>query len=435
MARFRVWRSWPWTRAGRRAGGLASLLLGLAGCGSGDELHLLVPPDPQARAIGEHLAAVLGQEGGFEIRVSVGQGSVANLERVAEGSADLTLVENNAEHRPGVRSLLPLYRGVLHVLHEPDASPGNAIELLSGKRIFAGAPGGMGEWFLSTVTRELGIPSEDYELLAPERVEEAQVLFVFAPISPAVSARIEGRFAFFSIGAPESLGRGSIVEGISLDIPQMEPFLIPARTYGAVNPEPVLTASVDTLLVLREGISEHLAFDLAEAIVDLKPQIARAHPSLFLGIREDFDLARLNFPLHEGARSFLRRDEPGFFERYAELVGVSFSISLAVVSAVFGLVRWRERRRKDRIDRYYAEVLRIRVARSSYGSAPDFDRAIARIEALEAQAFEELMAERLAADDSFRIFTTFCTDTVQELRRRRGLLASEGTLASAASGG
>jgi TRAP-type uncharacterized transport system substrate-binding protein len=399
---------------------VAALCLALfaAACSSERRLRLLSDADPIMRKIGEKLAGILPDAADLELEIVPGEGSVANLERLQRGEADLAIVQNNAPYRRDVRTVLPLNRSVLHILHVRGRSPGDAFELIQGQKVFAGPPGSMGRWFLGLVTEALGIPAEAYRLVE-SLDDEPGVVFLFRPVSPEVTARIEDRYTFFSIGEPSQLGHGAAVEGLALEYPQLEPFVIPARTYGRANPHPVVTLGVATLLVTREDLSAPLVYDLVEAVVDHKQELATVHPSLFEGISDHFETDGLNFPLHPGARDYLERDEPSVFERYAELAGVSFSVTLTVLSGLVAVSRWRERIKKNRIDGFYARVLRVRAASLGFDSPAAIEQALDQIRTIEGEAFRELMAERLAADESFRIFIALAKDASEELQRRR----------------
>lgn len=405
----------------------ALCLLAAAACSSERRLRLLSDADPITQKIGEKLAEILPDAADLELEIVPGEGSVANLERLQRGEADLTIVQNNAPYRRDVRTVLPLNRSVLHILHERGRSPGDALELIQGQTVFAGPPGSMGRWFLGLVTEALGIPADAYRLVE-SLDDEPGVVFLFRPVSPEVTARIEDRYTFFSIGEPSQLGRGAVVEGLALEYPQLEPFVIPARTYGRADPGPVVTLSVPTLLVAREGLPAPEVYDLVEAVVDHKQELATVHPSLFEGISDHFEADGLNFPLHPGARDYLERDEPSVFERYAELAGVSFSVTLAMLSGAIAVTRLRGRIKKNRIDAFYARVLRVRAASLGFDSPATFEQALEEIRAIEREAFRELMAERVTADESFRIFITLAKDTTEELEQRR-------VLARAGSGG
>jgi len=407
------WRSRAW-----RAVLCAGLVMAGAACAPDPPLRLIVTPDDLMPRIAQRLAEVLADDG-IEIEVVEGKGTIANLERLAEGRADLAIAENNAPHLPGVTTVLPLYREVLHILHEKGLQPKDATELLRGKRIFAGAEGGMGRFFLTLIADQLNLEPSEYELVDDPN-DEVEVIFLFRPISPSVTARIEDDYDFFSLGEVAELGKGATVEGLSFIYPQMEPFVIPSRSYGHANPEAVLTTSVTTLLVAREDLATPRIHDLAEALIDNKQQLALVHPSLFHGITERFNVDSINFPLHDGAQDYLDRDEPGFFERYAELAGFSFTVSLALLSGLVGIARLRQRVKKNRIDGYYARVLRIRAETLKQTEPIDWEAMSERIREVESEAFDELIDERLLADDAFRIFLTLSRETLHDFERRRG---------------
>ncbi|MEM6512754.1 MAG: hypothetical protein AAF660_07060 [Pseudomonadota bacterium] len=72
-------------------------------------------------------------------------------------------------------------------------------------------------------------------------------------------------------------------------------------------------------------------------------------------------------------------------------------------------------RRKNRIDRFYTNVIRIRGSVSEASSPAERAAAIEEIRALQTTAFELLVDEKLAADDSFRIFLTLSNEVIEEL--------------------
>lgn len=81
-----------------------------------------------------------------------------------------------------------------------------------------------------------------------------------------------------------------------------------------------------------------------------------------MGVEEKFERKNLSFPLHEGARIYLDRDEPGHFERYAELFGVVFSIILTLVSGLISLSKWQSQKKKDRADIFYKDLIEAKNA-------------------------------------------------------------------------
>ncbi|MGI9325184.1 MAG: hypothetical protein ACR2PZ_08205, partial [Pseudomonadales bacterium] len=102
------------------------------------------------------------------------------------------------------------------------------------------------------------------------------------------------------------------------------------------------------------------------------------------------------------------------YERFADVVDAGVTVFLALLSGGFALMRYLSVRRKNRIDGFYAKLLELR-ARGREGVDPAARiNAVRQAQALEEEAFQLLMAEKLAADESFRIFITLAQDVQRE---------------------
>ena len=190
---------------------------------------------------------------------------------------------------------------------------------------------------------------------------------------------------FFSIGDIDLYGKGSTVEGYCLRNPQYYPFVIPSGTYGAYPETPILTIAQDVLLITDREKDSEMVYDLVSDIFGHKQYLSQKNV-VFSTLTENFDRGRLIFPLHEGTEEFLARNEPSIFERYAELVGLVFSI-LVVLAGVFANAR---QRRKDRIDKYYLRAMKL--------------NKLDELEALEMEVLELVEKEKISADVTYSIF-------------------------------
>jgi len=162
-------------------------------------------------------------------------------------------------------------------------------------------------------------------------------------------------------------------------------------------------------------------------LLRLRPALASKHPGLFSKLSEEFDTGRSPFVLHAGAQAFLQRDVPTFYERYSGVAEVILSILLAGISATIAGVRVFRVRRKNRIDAFYSRTLEIRNSIDAKSSAAERREAIASVRELQNRAFDLLVNERLAADESFRIFITLSDDVLRQL----GAYAPDDTASSA----
>jgi TRAP-type uncharacterized transport system substrate-binding protein len=400
------------------------LFFAAAGC---SERHatIVVKPDSPERQIAEELASLLREQNEFVLDIVEGQGSIHNLEQVRRGDADLTIVENSIPFQRGIRTVVPLYPSVLHVLHEKGEDPSNFRELVAGKRVWLGARGGLSEWFVEILRRNAGVEPEAYTILDNRAQLRPQVIVTFGILDPSYSPEIGAGYEFYSSDKPEDLGQGGIADAITVRFPQMRSYIIPKRLYGDVNPEPVVTLSVDNFLVTRADLSDVEIFDLTRIVLEHKQRLAAVNQAVVGTLADDFNENAITFPLHPGVRQYLGRNEPGFLERYAELAGVSFTVFVACTSGLLGLARWRNRRRKDRIDFFYRSVIEQRTSGLSSSSSSEVEAVISRLRQLEDEAFGLLIDERLAADESFRIFVTLTHGAVEELKRHRETLAQD----------
>ncbi|NJN53206.1 MAG: hypothetical protein HC809_17065 [Gammaproteobacteria bacterium] len=178
------------------------------------------------------------------------------------------------------------------------------------------------------------------------------------------------------------------------------------------------TVAVDKLLVARADLSATVVFDLIEELVSLKPALMALNPAALKSLSGEFDASNLAFMLHSGAASWLRRDEPNLYERYSGVAEVLVTVLAGLVTGGFALVKIWQVRRKNRIDVFYRDALDIRVRARAQSTRADLQSSLAEICALQERAFELLIDEGVAADDSFRIFVSLTEDIVRTLESR-----------------
>ena len=245
---------------------------------------------------------------------------------------------------------------------------------------------------------------------------------VYIPISPQQirglleQEGVAGEYRFASFGSSEDIGRGSEIDRAILLNPRLSPFIIPVGTYGDLPEEPVLTLAVDKLLVSRPDVDEAVIYDLIGEMRRLQPALAATRPLLFQGLSREFDASGSTFVLHPGAQAFTQRDEPTFYERYSGVAEVLVTLVIGLISGGYAVIQIYHRRRKNRIDRFYTDVMSIRDSISDRSSAADKAEAVEQVRKLQNEAFDMLIREKLAADESFRIFVTLSNDIVAQLK-------------------
>jgi len=394
------------------------VLLSLGSCGPGQEKLRLVAPFTQVdRAIAEDLSELL--DASYSTRLIVTGSSLsgeAAVDAVASGSADIALVTNNQPFRHDIATVMPLYPTVLHIAYREgrDSSTGSA--LLRGAKVYAGPEGSASRKIFARIVGRIGMDVGAYEYVS-DLTDHPDVVFVFAPITPELFADYPD-FRLFSLGSPETIGIGSAVDAAVLLNPHFRPFVIPAGTYGQTTPEAIVTIAVDKILVTRSDLDSSVVYDLINDILRLRPALAAQRPGLFQQLSKDFDVSRSRFALHSGTQAYLQRSAPTIYERYSGVAEVTVTLLVAIFSASFAGVRIFRMRRKNRIDRFYANTISIRNSVRDLQDPADRRRAIANVRELQNEAFDLLADEKLAADESFQIFITLSNDVMRQLGAR-----------------
>ena len=400
---------------------LAGLLLG--GCGDqGYTFRLLAPAQHFDRQIAAELATVFEQNSPHRVViVPLPPGFETPLQALEAGHGDLALTSNTQPYRKGITTVMPLYPTVLHIVYRSDRPADSALNLLRGATINAGPVGSASRTLLAEILASLALREEEVTFVdGPQAKPEVSVLYL--PIIPEGIRTVldeygaPGEYRFLSLGSPDEIGSGSLIDRAILLNPRLSPFVIPVGTYGDLPQEPVLTVAVDKLLVSRPGLDDAAVYDLIGEIRRLQPALAATQPLLFQGLAREFDASGSTFVLHPGAQAFTQRDEPTLYERYSGVAEVLVTLVIGLVSGGYAVIQIVNRRRKNRIDGFYTDVMAIRDSINEHSSAAEKAAAIERVRRLQNEAFDMLIREKLAADESFRIFVTLSNDIVAQLK-------------------
>lgn len=368
------------------------------------------------------IKTVMERNHNVEIELVTGEGSFANLDSIADGVADIALIENFVPFRDDVRTLLTFYPKVLHIFYLDDGGPEPTSfqELLYDKVVYIGDQGTGAHLFMEDMFEFFDLDLSRIRISENIFNIENQVIIGFTDIVRLKDLSTLQGFKLYSLDNLENFGKGSVVEAISLRFPQVHPFVIPETSYRDITDKPIVTVASDVLLIVRGGLRESFAYDLTKTIFGEKQDFINLSPLIYRGLDENFDRTQISFPLHEGARVYLDRDEPSFLERYAELVGVMFSIVIAIASALISLSKWQRQKKKDRVDIFYRDLMEIKNA--SFSSPAEGVEKIKEIQQSQNKAFDMLINEELEANESFRIYMELSKETIHEIRGRVKLL-------------
>ena len=385
------------------------------------EIDMIMPVLEIDRVIAERIVELVRKESGLRINlIPLPEGTTSALDALEAGHGDIAFAPNTGKFRDGISTVIPLYPSVLHIVTDKDRPANNLEELFRGATVYAGPQ--------DSITRALTKGIVDRLEFAPGEVvftsglnDTFDVIVIDAPIDRdrvMNDPRLKN-VKWFSFGSPQDIGNGSMVDLAVLVNPRLRPFVIPMNTFGAVTPEPVVTVAVDNLLVARAGLADSIVYDLYAEILRIRPALFGDRPELYQPLDEHVAEANFLYTLHPGALAFIKRDEPSMIERYSGVAEVAVTLMVGLVSGLFAVVKIYRIRRKNRLDEFLVEVINIRNSLNPDSGADERAAAMASIRTLQDRAFELLVDEKLAADDSFRIFTELSNNTIDRIKERR----------------
>ncbi len=373
-------------------------------------------------AIGKRLAEVLADHQGdsappISLEVLESSGSQENLKRLERGEVDLALVQNHSEGNLKTSSIAGLYNETLHLIAHRDSNIASISDLLGNK--------------VSTGQSNSGttVVANALLLFAFGDAPQAQVLNL--SISEALEAFERGELdaAFAMTGFQSSLIREAInhpdlhlvpivfdatptdalqqssedfIDGFRTAFPYAQAGNIPMHTYGLTPTKPVPSVNVRAVLVCQRKLNPTYAQQITEFLFQSISEVSATIPSL-QGLSEQTAQEFLRYPIHPGALSYYNRSEPGFWVKYAELMG--FLLTLTVMFWSFGaaIASYASRNRKNHIDEYYLRIQKLDQKLSRMEESADTEAIINQIRSVESEAIDELMDENLRPDNSFII--------------------------------
>jgi TRAP-type uncharacterized transport system substrate-binding protein len=381
------------------------------------EVDLIMPQLAMDRVIAERIVELVDETEDIRINlVDLPEGMDSALEALEAGYADLAFAPNSGTFRESITTVIPLYPIVLHVVTRKDRPATSMEELLTGATVYAGPPDST-PWLLVNQMAEI-LEFEPGQLKLVETPDSLpDVAIVYAPIDRerVMNDRMMQDIKWFSFGTPEEIGQGSAVDLAVLLNPRLRPFVIPAGTFGRLTPDAVVTVALDNLLVAREDLDVSVVYDIFAEMLRVRPALFSSRPELFQPLDDQLANANFAYSLHPGAIAFLKRDEPTFIERYSGVAEVLVTVLVAIISGLVAVVNIFRIRRKNRLDGFLVDVIEIRNTITNESTESERAEAMEKVRNLQDRAFELLVDEKLAADDSFRIFTELSNDTISRI--------------------
>jgi TRAP transporter TAXI family solute receptor len=397
----------------------------------GGERQVLVlatgPESGTYYALGQALGRLLEAERlAARVDVLATEGSGENMELLASGVADLAIVQSDSRPVDSVRLIGTLFDEAMHILVAPEtAGSVSRIGDLDGRRVsLGGATSGTRQVAQRVLAHFEVTPAEDLALEPAEALDalrEGRLDAVF--LLTAVPSRMVAKLAsedgarFLSLGEAREIGGEA--DALALVFPQLHATTIPRGTYARLPAAPVRTVGVWAQLVGTSDLDDGFAYRLIATLLAKRSRLDDpANEFLFADrLRESYVPEATRLPYHPGATAYYERSRPPFIVEYAEPLSLGFTMIVGVWSASLALRQWARRRRKNRVDRYYIEVVKG-APNLATASADDLLARREQLVEVRERAFTDLVAERLEADESFVILQNHIDSELASIQRR-----------------
>ena len=359
--------------------------------------------------MGKSLKRALERENGFRVEVLTSRGSFENLAMIQDGQVDLAIVQGDIfQDFPGMRSIAPLVEESVHILGRKGLGVQH-IEGLRDKVVCIGPEySGMAKTARRILTHVFGGPLNEpvCHLSFSDGFNKLLVGEIDAYIS-VTGVQSRGLHKFIETGQVEYINIGdgrknSMIDGLCLRFPFYKPFTIPKNIFGQYPQEPVHTISVPSVLVVSQRLSNEQVFAISQTLFQQRMTLNEFDPPVVF-IDEQFDRKTLPFALHEGTKYYLERNKPGFLERFADVIALFISVIVVLSSAVAAILKWSKIRAKNRVDKYYIQVISLHEKISETEDDGSLKEMRNRIRRIRQQAFSNLAKEKFRADVSFII--------------------------------
>jgi TRAP-type uncharacterized transport system substrate-binding protein len=356
--------------------------------------------------IAGHLKPYLERQG-YELSIVDAENTLEANQMVANGEADLTLVNNHSttialkldNDASQLRAVMPITTRILLVYTKKQLrDSATLLDLFENKRVGIEFLDGETHLTLQRFLTAAKINGANFEVYNDS---SDVVVFWGRPYGERSASWVEKGFHPYTF-------RRNFIEFVMLNDHALRSFKLPALP-GDPNSIITHTLATDVILVANKNLGENGCYLLAQAIFQHKVDLMHSD-IMYRSINEGFNKETLLFPLHQGTFSYLLRDQPTFFERYAESLALGLSI-LAVIYGIVQAIQGQLRRsKKERIDKYFMEFLEIRSDKTIAR-----DVRVKKLDELFQRAVIQLTNEKLEKSD-FHILSRLIQQDLTMLR-------------------
>ncbi len=369
----------------------------------------------------------------IKIEVIATAGSRDNARRLEQGEVQLAIAQSDTPLPVTSELVAQLFPEIFHLLARAEADI-QQVSDLRGRRI-ALMPEGSGSYDLFwPLVERFGLARHDFTAITLPPAEAHRAL---------AAGEVDGMFRVLALGNPgigELLSAPEIqllpvdrAAALQLTMPFLEPTVIPEGAYSGALPQPprdIPVVALRSLLIAHTAVDADLIYSLTETLHDRRSELIAEYANAAQILRPDLQ-QQTNIPVHPGAELFYTQEQPNFFVRYAEFLGLLITVSILTTSGLWQLKAWWSGRQKNRADSYNLQILDLIDKLQHCSDLESLEKLRIQLFGILREVVVDLDEDRITAE-SFRSFALPWEVAISVMHHRELLLASS-TVISAKS--
>jgi hypothetical protein len=403
-----------------------------------DELVLLkVTELGSARVSDSSIVKVLHEQIHKDIKIKYSLSEDTALQQLQDKRVDLAIIPNITEGCGDVvnlRTIMPLLPRILVILayNIPNAQGLSVKELFENNVMVFEDMSRLDSIFFHKFFVNYGIDPKKLNSYMVHKVDTRnweKSSFVFVGLThlhnPIMKDLINNGAEFIGLDKVSELGKGSSVEGMSMVFPKLHPFVLPKSFYNGKPKEPILTIAIPDILVACRDLDDVTVYKIIKTITENKAQLIQ-NDNIYNLLNTQKNHELFSFPLHEGAKHYIRRNEPSVWTRYASTIWPFLSIIAIIAGGIASLHQYIRQRKRVRIESLYTELLQIRKRAFVSNDSEKRETLLKELRNIRSKAFDALMENKLSTDESFSIFLSLYGEIITEIDEMNPIEKSTG---------
>jgi TRAP transporter TAXI family solute receptor len=305
------------------------------------------------------LATLLRQVGSsLEIAALPSTGALDNATAVANGSADLGLVQTDTPVAANVQAIANVFPEVLHIIVRRDAGIRTPADL-GRKRIMLMPQGSGTNTLFLRIMAHYGYAAEDFVLTYADP-DSAAAALERGEADAMVRVIALGNASIRNLLRNDGLALLPIDQAKAIEMfsPALQRLTIPRGALGgrpAAPTDDIEAVGVRAVFVANAAVPEPDVHKIVATMFQGRTQLVALDRQTAL-MESPRSLTALGFTVHPGAEAYFTENEPGFIQRNTDAIGLALSSAALFASGLWQLRRWANEKRKNRGDLYNSEI-------------------------------------------------------------------------------